>query len=92
MSIKTTYMSSEHHLPQSDDPEKRNFIAHQAYCTVVKYLNIWLKLAIFGWKYLEHALTVGDTALQRMAMIRQTKAKGIHANKPFVNELILPVP
>ena len=63
MSIKSTYISSEHLLLQSDDPKKRNFISHQAYCTVVKYLNIWLKLAIFGWKYLKQALIVVDTAL-----------------------------
>ena len=30
---------------------------------MVKYLNIWLELAIFGWKYLNMGLIVVDTTL-----------------------------
>ena len=46
-----------------------NLMTHQAYHTVVKYLNIWLKLAIFGQIYLKIVSIVVDTTLATTPLI-----------------------
>ena len=45
-------------------------MTHQAYHNVVKYLNIWLKLAIFGQIYLKIVSIVVDTALLTITCVQ----------------------
>ena len=46
------------------------YVTHQAWYAVVKYLNIWLKFGIFGWKYLKICLYSIWKSLNSKGMIQ----------------------